>query len=274
MGQFIQFGQTVQKETIDKFDCADGIIVKGVLLNYAQPYARNIAYDEVNRCSVECTGDMAVKYNLNPTPRYFFVLASFATDAYGNILGDKEQRVTYIQMSNKQYEHFLAASNNLASWHGYVTLTKVKKSGNNGKDFSYIDTTPADDNADGFKGVSQALKDRIDSFINNANFSQWVKDRIDRVTGLYEDKYLKRIEENKQNPQQLPPQQQGGYQQQPQAVQQPQQPQAAQLPPTAQNSGDVVQTTITAPVQPVQQPTTTVQQPDDFGAEAGQDLPF
>lgn len=261
MGQMIEFGQKVQKVGIDKFDCAEGITVKGVLLNYAKPYARNIAYDEVNRCSVECTKEMAIKYNLNPSPRYYFVLATFATDANNNILGDKEQRVTFIQMSNNQYEHFLAASNNLASWHGYVTLSKVKKN-NKGKDYSFVESTPADDNAEGFKGVSQALKDRIDKLINNKDFIDTAVHLIDGATGLYEDKYLERIEQNKQR--QL---QQGGYQQQPQAVQQPQQPQAAQLPPTAQNSGNAVQTTQTAPVQPVQQP-------DDFGEEAGNDLPF
>ena len=262
----IEFGQKVQKVGIDRFDCADGITVKGVLLNYARPYARNIAYDDANRCFVECTKEMAIKYNLNPSPRYYFILATFATDANNNILGDKEQRVTYLQMSNKQYEHFLAASNNLASWHGYVTLEKEKKSGN-GKDFSYIETKPADDNAEGFKGVSQALKDRIDKLTNNKDFINTAVHLIDAVTGLYEDKYIERIEQNKLRlQQQQGGYQQGGYQQRQQPVPQAQ-PQAAQLPPTAQNSGDVVQTTITAPVQPVQQP-------DDFGAEAGQDLPF
>ena len=259
MGQLIDFGQKVQKVGIDKFDCAEGITVKGVLLNYAKPYARNIAFDEVNRCSVECTKEMAIKYNLNPSPRYYFVLATFATDANNNILGDKEQRVTYIQMSNNQYEHFLAASNNLASWHGYVTLSKVKKS-NKGKDYSFVESTPADDNAEGFKGVSQALKDRINRLVTDESFINTAVQLIDAATGLYEDKYLERIEQNKQRLQQ----QQGGYQQQPQAVQQPQYQQAAQLPPTAQNGGNAVQTIPSAPVQ----------QPDGFGEETGDDLPF
>ena len=262
MGQMIDFGQKVQKVGIDRFDCADGITVKGVLLNYARPYARNIAFDEVNRCFVECTKEMAIKYNLNPSPRYYFVLASFTTDANGNILGDKEQRVTYIQMSNNQYEHFLAASNNLASWHGYVTLTKVKKS-NNGKDFSFVESTPADDNAEGFKGVSQALKERIDKLMNNKDFIDTAIHLIDSVTGLYEDKYLERIEQNKLRAQQ----QQGGYQQQPQAVQQPKQPVAAQLPPTQNTGGNTAYVTTQQSVPPTQQP-------DDFGAAADGDLPF
>ena len=262
MGQMIEFGQKVQKVGIDKFDCADGITVKGVLLNYARPYARNIAFDDTNRCFVECTKEMALKYNLNPSPRYYFVLASFTTDANGNILGDKEQRVTYIQMSNKQYEHFLAASNNLASWHGYVTLEKEKKSGN-GRDYSYIEAKPADDNADGFKGVSQALKERIDKLMNNKDFIDTAIHLIDSVTGLYEDKYLERIEQNKLRAQQ----QQGGYQQQ---------PQVAQLPPTQTgNTATTTQTTgnsayVTA--KPV--PSTPTAQQDDFGAAADGDLPF
>jgi hypothetical protein len=270
----IEFGQKVQKVGIDKFDCAEGITVKGILLNYANPYARNIAYDEVNRCSVECTKEMAIKYNLNPSPCYYFVLATFATDANNNILGDKEQRVTFIQMSNNQYEHFLAASNNLASWHGYVTLQKKKRKGNNGKDYSFVESTPADDNADGFKSVSQALKDRINRLVSDKNFINTAIQLIDAATGLYEDKYLERIEQNKRRQLQQGGYQQGGYQQQPQAVQPPQQPQAAQLPPTAQNNGDVVKTTQTVPPQLPPQPTTVSQQPDDFGEEAGGDLPF
>lgn len=257
MGQLIDFGQKVQKVGIDRFDCVEGITVKGILLNYAKPYARNIAYDEVNRCFVECTKEMAIKYNLNPSPRYYFVLASFATDANNNILGDKEQRVTYIHMSNNQYEHFLAASNNLVSWHGYVTLQKKKQKGNNGKDFSFVESTPADDNADGFKGVSQALKTRIDRLVNDNNFINTAVQLIDSATGLYEDKYLERIEQNKLR------QQQNNAQ----PVQQPNAPTQAAV------GGNTAYVTKQQPQLP-QQPTPPVQQPDDFGAEVGQDLPF
>jgi hypothetical protein len=260
MGQLISFGQKVQKDGIDRFDCAEGITVKGVLLNYAQPYARNIAYDETYRCYVECTPEMVVKYGLNPSPRYYFALATFATDANNNILGDKEQRVTYIQMSNNQYEHFLAASNNLASWHGYVTLAKKKQRGNNGKDYSFIEATPADDNAGGFAGVSQTLKDRINMLSTNEEFLKRTTVLIDNVTGLYEDKYLER----KQNWQSDAPQA---------AAQPAPAPQAAPLPqPTAQATPAAQLPPQTVTVSP--QTTVGTQSPDSFGAPTDEDLPF
>lgn len=183
MGQFIQFGQKVQKTGIDRFDCVEGVTVKGVLLNYAQPYVRNIAFDETRRRYVECVEDMAVKYKLNPTPRYYFAVASFATDVNGNIIGDKEQKVTFIQMKNKSYEEFVAQSNNLASWHGFVTLVKVNQG-----DYSYIKATPADDNAGGFN-ISQALKTRIQSMSKNEDFLKRTTDLIDDATGMTKEQY-------------------------------------------------------------------------------------
>ena len=274
MGQLIQFGQTVQKIGIDRFDCVEGVVVKGVLLNYAQPYVRNLAYDKTNRCYVECTKEMALKYNLNASPYYYFILASFIPDANNNIIGDREQRVTFLRMNDNQYRHFLAASNNLASWHGYVTLQKKKQKGNDGKDFSFIESSPADDNADGFKGVSQALKARIDRLINDEDFFKTAIQLIDAATGLYEDKYLERIEQNKLAQQQnkgnngntgntgnqLPPTGNTGN----------------QLPPT--QTGNTVTTTQTTgntayvTAKPV--PSTPTAQQDDFGAAADGDLPF
>ena len=183
MGQFIQFGQKVQKTGIDRFDCVEGVTVKGVLLNYAQPYVRNIAFDEARRRYVECVEDMAIKYKLDPTPRYYFVVASFATDVNGNIIGDKEQKVTFIQMKNKSYEEFVAQSNNLASWHGFVTLVKVNQG-----DYSYIKATPADDNANGFN-ISQALKTRIQSMSGNEEFIKRTTDLIDDATGMTKEQY-------------------------------------------------------------------------------------
>lgn len=252
MGQMIQFGQKVQKSGIDRFDCAEGVTVKGVLLNYAQPYARNIAFDEVHRRFVECEGDMAVKYNLNPSPRYYFVVASFATDVNGNILGDKEQKVTFIQMKNKSYEEFVAQSNNLANWHGFVTLVKVPQK-TEGKDYSYIKATPADDNAGGFNTISQALKDRIKSMIENGEFIATACKLIDDVTGMSREKY----EQFLQNGQQQQAVSQGTT---PQAVPQNTQQPAAQAAPKA-----VPQASQPAP-----------QADDAFGAAASndEDLPF
>ncbi len=186
------------------------------------------------------------------------------------LLCDKEQRITYLQMSNNQYEHFVAASNNLASWHGYVTLTKKKQRGSDGKDYSYIDSTPADDNADGFKGVSQALKERIDQLVGNEKFMNMAIDLIDLKTGLYEDKYLERIEQNKLRQQQnkgntgntgnqLPPTGNTGN----------------QLPPTQTgNTVTTTQTGNTAYVTAKPVPSTPTAQQDDFGAAADGDLPF
>lgn len=248
MGQLVEFGATIQKPGIDKFDCATDVTVKALLINYARPYARNLAYDEVNKCSVECTKEMVLKYGLRPSPRYFFLVAALQTDINGNIIGDKEVKVTFLSMSNNQYEHFLAASNNLDKWNGFVTLTKVQKKGKDGRDMSFVEATPASSNAQGFKGLSNALIDRLASLVKDEELLKNSVQLIDNATGLYEEKYLERVQQNKLQLQQQQQQQGGEQQTQPQL----QQPQAApQLPPksamvqTPPAQPDVVEVTAT-----------------------------
>lgn len=256
MGQLIEFGQKVQKIGIEKFDCAQGVTVRAALLNYARPYVRNLAWDELNKCTVECTREMAIKYSLNPSPRYFFLVAAFATDLNGNVIGDKEVKVTYMQMKDQQYNRFCAASNNLGEWNGLVTLSKVQKTVE-GRDFSYVEAIPAADNAKGFNVMSQALKDRIAKLSADENVINTSVQMIDAATGYYEDKYLERIAQNKQQaaetasvPQSAP---QAAV---PQAAPQQaaQQPKKAAIPQTAQP--------------------TAVAPSDDITPVDGDDLPF
>lgn len=232
MGQLIEYGARIQKIGIDKFDCAENVIVKAMFLNYSRPYARNLAFDEVNKCSVECTEEMALKYGLHPRPRYFFLVAAFQQDMQGNILGDTEAKVTYMSMSNGQYEHFLAQSNNLDKWNGFVTLTKIVKKDNNGKDLSYIEATPASSNAQGFKNaLSKALIERLSSLVKDEELLKTSIQMIDSVTGLYEDKYIERIN-------QIRAQANGGKM----AIQQPSAP-TPQAIPQAMNPNLVTQST-------------------------------
>lgn len=198
MGQLIEYGSRIQKIGIDKFDCAEGVVVKAMFLNYSRPYARNLAYDEFYKCSVECTEEMALKYGLKPRPRYFFLVAAFQQDMQGNILGDTEAKITYMSMSNGQYEQFLAQSNNLDKWNGFTTLRKIVKKDGDGKDLSYIEATPASSNAQGFKGaLSKALVERITSLVKDEGLLNTSIQMIDAVTGLYEDKYVERINQMK-----------------------------------------------------------------------------
>ena len=268
MGQLIQFGQKAQDVKIEHFDCAQGVTVKGAFLNYTQPYVRNLAWDETNKCTVECTREMALKYKLNPTNCYFFLVASFATDVNGNVIGDKEIKVTYMRMKGQQYDRFLAASNNIGEWNGLVTLSKVQKKGDGGKDYSFVEAIPASDKAKGFDAMSQQLKERIQKLSEDKDVLNISIQMIDNATGLYEDRYLERIQQNKQKALQQ------GEQQAPQAVQQPQSayvaPSVAQATPAAQ---------LPPQTSTVQQPQPTAQQVtapvDDFAQPTnGEDLPF
>lgn len=226
MGQLIEYGSRIQKIGIDKFDCAQGVVVKAMLINYSRPYARNLAFDEIHKCSVECTEEMALKYGLKPRPRYFFLVAAFQQDMQGNILGDTESKVTYMSMSNGQYEHFLAQSNNLDKWNGFVTLTKVQQKGKDGRDMSYIEATPASSNATGFKGLPKALIARIAELVKDEELLKTSITMIDAVTGLYEDKYIERI--NQSRPESSEPTAVGG------TAQAAQLPQASQSPQVSQ----------------------------------------
>lgn len=198
MGQFIDYGSQIQKTEINKFDCAVGVEVKAMLINYSKPYARNLAYDKKNKCSVECTEEVALKYGLIAKPRYYFLVAAFQQDMQGNILGDTLSEITYLSMSNAQYEHFISASNNLDKWNGFVTLKKVQKKDDEGKDLSYIDASPASSNAQGFIGLSKVLISRIAELVKDETMIKRKFQLVDLKTGYYEDEYIERINQNKQ----------------------------------------------------------------------------
>lgn len=246
MGQFIEFGQKAPKAGIERFDCAQGVTVKAMLLNYRQPYVRNLAFDEVNGCTVECTREMAIKYGLNPVNCYFFLVAAFATDLNGDVIGDKEVKVTYLRMKNQQYERFLAASNNIGEWNGLVTLSKVEKRVE-GRDFSYVEAMPAVSTAKGFNTMSQQLKDRIGKLSEDKEVLTISVQMIDNATGLYEDKYLEHIQQKKaQKEAQLQGANGGAAQQQSQPVAAPQQPQQAQIPQSTQPNAAPASKTVAA----------------------------
>ena len=258
MGQLINFGDRVQKIGIDRFDCAQDVTVKAMFVNYDRPYARNMAYDETNKCYVECDKDMAIKYGLSPKPRYYFLVAALQTDMNGNILGDKEVKVTYVNMSNNQYEHFLAASNNLDQWKGFVTLVKVKKNDGKGKDIIYIEATPASSNAQGFKGISEKLAARLNQLAADENMLNTAVQLIDADTGLTKEQYEERLAQKAV----------GG--QQPQAVQG-----GNTMYVTSQPAPQAIPQPTAAPVAP----TTTTTSVQDLPTEGGDikevtDLPF
>lgn len=193
MGQLIKFGDTIQKEGIEKFDCAQGAVVKAFFVNYGSPYARNMAFcEKVNRY-VECDKEMVIKYGLNPSPRYYFLVAALQTDMNGNILGDKEVKVTYLSMTNNQYEHFLAASNNIGEWNGFVTLSKVSKKDGKGNDYSYIEAMPASNKAQGFNAISQPLMARLNELATNEKMILIATQLIDKATGLDKEQYEERL---------------------------------------------------------------------------------
>ena len=267
MGMLIEYGSRIQKIGIDKFDCAEGVVVKAMFLNYSRPYARNLAYDEMIKRSVECTEEMALKYGLNPKPRYFFLVAAFQQDMQGNILGDTEAKVTYMSMSDTQYKHFMVASNNLDKWNGFVTLTKIAKKDNKGKDLSYIEATPASSNAQGFKNtLSKALIERLSTLVKDEGLLKKSIEMIDVATGLYEDKYIELINQIKP---QANGQTAGTGNTAPQAVQSAPAPQAIPSSSSIAPNPNVVKTTTTAPATEV-----VDAQVVDGEITATDDLPF
>ena len=192
MGQLIGFGDTIQKDGIDKFDCAEGTKVKAMFINYQKPYACTMAFDETIKRYVECDKEMVIKYGLNPSPRYVFLVAKLTTDMNGKILGEQEEKVTYLSMSNKQYEHFVESSYNLGGWDGFVTLTKVKQKGNN-TDYSYIDAMPASSNAQGFDQISQVLMARLNQLATDENLLIGSLRLVNQAMGLNKQQYEERI---------------------------------------------------------------------------------
>lgn len=177
--QQVQIGTRVKPLGIQRLSVGEGAKCRAVLLD-PNPRMKYIAYDEAYKRRVEVDQDMVIKYGLRPQATFYYLVAKLNTDLNGQVIGD-QFTVEYLQLSenlNNELSDQIMEQGIPQS----LSLQKVKKSAN-GRDFSYIKTTPSQMKIDG------TLLQKVEELRNNQQFIDQCWSMIDASTSITKEQY-------------------------------------------------------------------------------------
>jgi hypothetical protein len=181
----VALGTKVNRLGIQRLSCAVGATCRAILLD-KEACMKHVAYDESIGRTVEVDQDMVLKLGLRPYPTFYYLVAKLNTDLNGNVVGD-QFTVEYIQLSENLNNEFADALREFRGVPASLALTKVKKVGDNGKDFSHIKVTasnldPLEDNP--------KLAEKINQLRADGNFIDQCWKMIDATTSITKEKYF------------------------------------------------------------------------------------
>lgn len=182
----VSIGTKVSRLGIPRLSVGEGFTCRAILIDQ-DPRMKHIAYDNARKCRVEVDQDMCIRFKLRPAPTFFYLVAKLNTDLNGNVIGDKFT-VEYLQLSENLNNEF---SDNILE-QGIpksLQLTKVKKSGEGGKDYSYVKVVPSQR---GFED-NVSLWEKINQLRNNEDFINAAWAMIDADTSLNKQQYIELV---------------------------------------------------------------------------------
>lgn len=198
----VKIGTRVNRLGINRLQVGEGCICRALLLD-PDPQVKYIAYDEARKRRVEVDQDMCIKYGLRPMTTFYYLVAKLNTDQQGHVIGDKFV-VEYLQLSenlNNELADLIEEQGMPKSFQ----LTKVKKVGEGGRDYSYVKPIPSQKDFN----ENKSLWAKINELRNNSEFIAKAWQMIDMDTSMTKTQYLELLaSENGQGQQALPPQQQ------------------------------------------------------------------
>lgn len=191
----VQLGTKVNRLGIQRISCAENQTCRCILID-SNPCMKHVAYDESVKRSVEVDQEMVLKYGLRPSPTFYYLVAKLNTDLNGNVVGDKFT-VEYIQLSENLNNEFADALREFGGVPASLAITKVKKMGEGGKDYSYIKVTAS--NYDPTLDDSK-LAEKIKALKENTTFIQQCWKMIDATTTISKQQYLEMLVKAKDTP--------------------------------------------------------------------------
>lgn len=194
----VALGTKVKRLGIQRLLVSEGAKCRAILLDN-DPRMKHIAYDESRKVRVEVDQDMCIEYGLNPSPTFYYLVAKLNTDLNGNVIGD-QFTVEYLQLSESLNNKFAEQVSEMGMPKS-LSLTKVKKTGENNKDFSYIETTPS---AKSLIDDNPSLKAKIQELKSNQEFIENCWKMIDASTSISKERYIALLQSESQNQQALP----------------------------------------------------------------------
>ena len=255
MAYRIPLGGRMANPTVNRSNVAEGFPGRAIMLGPDCIYAKALYYDERIKRSVEVDQEAILKYRFDKVLTYYYILiARLNTDNRSEVVSD-DIVLEYLRLSESQYETLCTEINEVGNFTSLI-LTKIKKVGQDGKDFSYTEVKVSN-----YNRIPESAKAKVDKMVATPNFVQNVWEMVDASTSItvemYEQKLNEYFKEQAAKAGQAVPQQ--TFQQAPVAPQQPPrriiggagQTQIQRTAPTAQPSYEP-QPTPAYPSQPVQ----------------------
>lgn len=217
MAYRIPLGGRMANPTVNRSNVAEGFPGRAIMLGPDCIYAKALYYDERIKRSVEVDQEAILKYRFDKVLTYYYILiARLNTDNRSEVVSD-DIVLEYLRLSEAQYETLCTEINEVGNFSSLI-LTKIKKVGQDGKDFSYTEVKVSN-----YNRIPESAKAKVDKMVATPNFVQNIWEMVDASTSItvemYEQKLNEYFKEQAAKAGQAAPQQ--TFQQVPVAPQQP-----------------------------------------------------
>ena len=178
MAYQIPLGGKMESPNINRSNVAEGFPGRAVLLGENCVFAKAQAYDDRIKRSIEVDQEAILKYRFDKVLTYYYILiARLNTDNRGNVVSD-DVVIEYLRLSEKQWDDLTISMNEMGSFTSLL-LTKVKKTGDDGRDFSYVEVKLSN-----YKEIPAAVSAKVEQMVQTENFVNSIWGMVDAATTI------------------------------------------------------------------------------------------
>lgn len=189
MAYQIPLGGKMESPNINRSNVAEGFPGRAVLLGENCVFAKAQAYDDRIKRSIEVDQEAILKYRFDKVLTYYYILiARLNTDNRGNVVSD-DVVIEYLRLSEKQWDDLTISMNEMGSFTSLL-LTKVKKSGDDGRDFSYVEVKLSN-----YKEIPAAVSAKVEQMVQTENFVNSIWGMVDAATTITVEMYEQKLKE-------------------------------------------------------------------------------
>lgn len=179
----------MESPNINRSNVAEGFPGRAVLLGENCVFAKAQAYDDRIKRSIEVDQEAILKYRFDKVLTYYYILiARLNTDNRGNVVSD-DVVIEYLRLSEKQWDDLTISMNEMGSFTSLL-LTKVKKTGDDGRDFSYVEVKLSN-----YKEIPAAVSAKVEQMVQTENFVNSIWGMVDAATTITVDMYEQKLKE-------------------------------------------------------------------------------
>lgn len=179
----------MESPNINRSNVAEGFPGRAVLLGENCVFAKAQAYDDRIKRSIEVDQEAILKYRFDKVLTYYYILiARLNTDNRGNVVSD-DVVIEYLRLSEKQWDDLTISMNEMGSFTSLL-LTKVKKTGDDGRDFSYVEVKLSN-----YKEIPAAVSAKVEQIVQTENFVNSIWGMVDAATTITVEMYEQKLKE-------------------------------------------------------------------------------